>query len=204
MPDFYQKGEYDLGGFAVGFLPPSRALPLKSVKAGDALIGIASSGVHSNGFSLLRKLLPSGKSGDARARELLTPTRIYAKALAPLIEARSFKGLAHITGSGFLNVPRISEKVSYEIELPGPGKRPPIYEWITDSSRLSLTELAQTFNMGIGMVGVVPAGQAASVLKKLKRSGESAWQIGEVVKKGSKSSSQVHLSLLGERVSLQY
>lgn len=189
MPEFYQEGEYDLGGFAVGQLSPKEALPRKDIKPGDTLIGIASSGPHSNGYSLLRKLLAQDDS-DARARELLTPTRIYAKALVPLIQTRAFKGLAHITGSAFLNVPRMSGKVSYEIRLPEAKDAPPIFQWIRERSGLPLSELAQTFNMGIGMVAIVDSRKESEVLKKLKRAGERAWVIGEVRKtrKGAKES----------------
>lgn len=194
MPDFYSPGEYDLGGFAVGFVEPRRVLPVRDVKAGDAILGVGSSGCHSNGFSLLRKLLPEGTEGDARARELLTPTRIYVKSLSPLISKRAFKGLAHITGSGFLNVPRISSKVSYEITLPPRRELPAIYDWVRERSGVPLSELAQTFNLGIGMVAVVPASRASAVLKALRRSGEEAWEIGRVVRRRAHRDSEVHLS----------
>jgi phosphoribosylformylglycinamidine cyclo-ligase len=182
MPEFYHEGEYDLGGFAVGQLSPKEALPRnKDIKPGDTLIGIASSGPHSNGYSLLRKLLAQDDS-DARARELLTPTRIYARSLVPLIQDRLFKGLAHITGSAFLNVPRMSGKVSYEIKLPAADVAPSVFQWIRERSGLPLSELAQTFNMGIGMVAVVDPKKESTVLKKLKKAGEQAWVIGEVRK----------------------
>lgn len=182
MPEFYHEGEYDLGGFAVGDLSPQQALPKqREIKPGDTLIGIGSSGCHSNGYSLLRKLLEQDYN-DERARELLTPTRIYTRALMPLIEGRYFKGLAHITGSAFLNVPRMSGKVSYEIRLPEASFAPKIYEWVRAQSGLPLEELAQTFNMGIGMVGVTDKKHADLVVKKLKRAGEQAWIVGEVRK----------------------
>ena len=186
MPDFYRPGEYDLGGFAVGVLSPREALPRQEdVKPGDTLLGIASSGAHSNGFSLLRKLLEqeSGAKREERARELLTPTRIYAKCLATLIRERAFKGLAHITGSAFLNVPRISGKVSYEIELPVATEVAPVFQWIRERAGLPFSELAQTFNLGVGMVAVVAPKDAARVLGRLKRAGERAWVIGEVTRK---------------------
>jgi phosphoribosylformylglycinamidine cyclo-ligase len=184
MPDFYARGEYDLGGFAVGIVDPKKALPRRAgVRPGDVLIGLASSGAHSNGYSLLRKLLSEQPGSSATARELLTPTRIYARALLPLIRKSAFRGLAHITGSGFLNVPRISDQVSYEIELPKLSERPKIYEWVQERSKLPLEELAQTFNLGIGMVGAVPSSKASSVLKELKKSGERAWVVGEVVRR---------------------
>jgi phosphoribosylformylglycinamidine cyclo-ligase len=205
MPDFYQPGEYDLGGFAVGFVEPKRALPRKDIRAGDALIGIASSGTHSNGYSLLRRMLGNEIEWDpARVRELLTPTRIYAKPLRPLIQKSLFKGLAHITGSGFLNVPRMSEKVSYRIELPSQSELPPIYDWVRAESGLPLAELAQTFNLGLGMIGVVPARQVKPVLAALKRSGERAWQVGEVIARKRGHGSQVFFTSSGESVTLNY
>jgi phosphoribosylformylglycinamidine cyclo-ligase len=204
MPDFYADGEYDLGGFAVGLVNAREWLPSKKVAPGDAIIGIAASGCHSNGFSLLRKLVPDGRKGDELASELLTPTRIYCKSVLPLIKARAVKGLAHITGSGFLNVPRISEKVSYEITLPPATERPLIYEWVRERSGLPLQELAQTFNMGIGMVGVVPASKATEILKKLKKSGEKAWELGRVVKRRAKQPSEVHLTEGPQTVTMRY
>ncbi len=197
MPDFYQSGEYDLGGFAVGFLSPKQSLPRKDVKPGDVLIGLASSGAHSNGFSLLRKMLPPEPERTELARELLTPTKIYVKSLMGLIEMRKLKGLAHITGSGFLNVPRISEKVSYEIRLPAESELAPIFKWIRDESGLSFSELAQTFNLGIGMVLVVDPKDRAAVLSSLKRTGEKAWVIGQVSKRRKGEPSEVYLSQEG-------
>ena len=194
MPDFYSPGEYDLGGFAVGFVDPKRVLPRKDIRPGDALIGIGSSGFHSNGYSLLRRLIPAGPEGDLLARELITPTRIYTKAVLPLIRAGAVKGLAHITGSGFLNVPRMSEKVSYEIRLPELEQLPKVFSWIREQTPSSLEELAQTFNLGLGMIAVVPASKADQVLKKIRRAGETAWVVGEVRKRRPGLSSEVLVS----------
>jgi phosphoribosylformylglycinamidine cyclo-ligase len=107
-----------------------------------------------------------------------------------------FKGLAHITGSGFLNVPRMSDQVSYEIHLPIPVERPPIFQWVRAQSGLSLEELAKTFNLGLGMVGVVSASDVAETLKKLEGAGEKAWEVGQVIARRSASSprSEVKLS----------
>ena len=197
MPDFYSAGEYDLAGFAVGMVNAKNALPLKTIRPGDILIGIRSSGFHSNGYSLLRKLIPQGAAqeaeGAAIAQELLTPTRIYSKAIQPLLDKKLVKGLAHITGSGFLNVPRMSDKVSYEIHLPAIEERPSIIQWVQSRSGLSFEELSQTFNMGIGMVAVVAPAKISQVLKMLKSKGETAWEIGEVRRrKGSQSEVVVH------------
>ena len=203
MPDFYTDGEYDLAGFAVGKVEPSCVLPSKKIKAGDVLIGISSSGCHSNGYSLLRKLFFEGKSSDL-ARELLTPTRIYAKALLPLIRKRMINGLAHITGSGFLNVPRMSEKVSYAITLPPREEVPKVFDWVREKSGLSLEELAQTFNLGVGMVCAVRAEKVKTILSHLKKAGERAWVIGEVERKKSGAGSQVHLCDGTQTVTLNY
>ncbi len=204
MPDFYAPGDYDLAGFAVGWMHPREVLPQKEIRAGDVLIGLASSGCHSNGYSLIRKLLPSGPEGDAQAHEFLTPTRIYARALNPFIRKRTFKGLAHITGSGFLNVPRMSERVSYEICLPPAKERPPVFEWLKSRSGLNLAEMAQTFNLGIGMVLVVSPQSSGQVIRALTRKGETAWEIGRVVKKRAKQPSQVILREGNESVTLDY
>ena len=204
MPDFYAAGDYDLAGFAVGMVNANKVLPKNKIRPGDTLIGIGSTGCHSNGYSLLRKLLPEGKAGDTIARELLTPTRIYARSLLPLIQAKKLKGLAHITGSGFLNVPRISDSVSYAMELPPDKELPQIYDWIRSQSGLSLGELAQTFNLGIGMVAAVSPDDAAGVLRKLKRAGEKAWVIGEVLKSRPKKGSEVFLKRGSDSVTLAY
>ena len=207
MPDFYSAGEYDLGGFAVGQVAPRDVLPKKEIKPGDVLIGVASSGVHSNGYSLLRKLIPVGPEGDEIARRLITPTKIYAKSMAPLIRERLVLGMAHITGSGYLNVPRMSEKVSYEIILPPISALPgsaSIYTWVIEKSGLGLNELAQTFNLGIGMVLVVKKNKVPDVMKKLKKAGEKAWVIGQVVKKKPGQPSTVRVTSGHESVELIY
>jgi phosphoribosylformylglycinamidine cyclo-ligase len=213
MPDLYSSGEYDLGGFAVGFVEPKRVLPRVkgpakglrgSVAAGDALIGIASSGTHSNGYSLLRKLLPEGAESNLLARELLTPTRIYVKPLLPLVRKGVIKGMAHITGSGFLNVPRISEKVSYDITLPPRAERPKIYDWVRSRSGLPLEELAQTFNLGIGMVLAVDPKKAPEILRALKKSGEKAWSIGQVIRKRAGQGCEVLLRDEHDSIRLSY
>ncbi len=202
MPDFYSPGEYDLAGFAVGMADPKKVLPLKTIRPGDELIGIRSSGVHSNGFSLVRRLIPAGPEGDALAKKFLEPTKIYVKSLLPLTRVGAVKGLAHITGSGFLNIPRLSEKVSYEIHLPPAAERPDVFGWLQQKSGLGLAGMCTTFNMGIGMVVAVPKGSSAKVIQKLKKSGEIAWLIGQVVKRASARPSEVHVSDSDERVTI--
>ena len=190
MPGFYQPGEYDLAGFAVGMVDKSKVLPDKKIRAGDVLIGISSAGFHSNGFSLIRKLFKAWKptkklSRAALAKELLKPTQIYSRALAGLIENDMVKGLAHITGSGFLNVPRMSNRVSYEIYLPPPKELPKSFQWLESlkDSSLTFAEKVQTFNMGVGMVIACEPKKAKAVLAKLKKSGFRAWDIGTVTRK---------------------
>lgn len=205
MPDFYQNGEYDLGGFAVGMVNPSLALPAKkatgdAVKPGDVILGLPSSGFHSNGYSLVRKFVDN----DQVARDCLKPTRIYTSACLPLIQKGLLKGLAHITGSGFLNVPRISDQVSYEITLPAWSKVPSVFSWIRHQSGLDLNELAQTFNLGVGMVLVVDPKKAAQVKRMLKRQSEPVLELGRVVKSAKKRDSWVKVRAESESCELHY
>jgi phosphoribosylformylglycinamidine cyclo-ligase len=193
MPDFYAHGEYDLGGFAVGSLEPRRLLPKRQIRKGDVLIGLGSSGPHSNGYSLIRKLLPQGPEGDGEARKLLEPTRIYVKSCLPLVQKGLVKGMAHVTGSGFLNVPRMSEKVSYRIELPALEELAPTHRWLREKSRLGLGELATTFNCGLGMVMAVSPKHAQAVLRAVRKSGEKAWVVGEVRPRSKGKPSQVEV-----------
>lgn len=193
MPGFYEAGEYDLAGFAVGVVEKKNVLPMRGIKPGDVLIGVSSSGFHSNGYSLVRKLFAAWKptktlSKKTLAKELLKPTMIYTKAVEKLIAQGAVKGLAHITGSGFLNVPRMSDKVSYEINLPDLKERPKAYHWLESLKDSSLTfeEKVQTFNMGIGLVMVCDSKKAAKVLTHLKKNNYKAWKIGQVVRKKAK------------------
>lgn len=180
MPDFYPGGDYDLAGFAVGLVEKRRVLPSGKIKKGDVLLGLGSSGFHSNGYSLLRKWLGPPKENTDLAKELLTPTVIYQKALSPLLDGSGIKGLGHITGSGFLNVPRMSSKVSYDIQLPKLSELPRVFTWLRSQS-LSFQEAAQTFNMGIGMVMVVDPKKSQSIQTHLRRRGVRSFELGEVM-----------------------
>lgn len=209
MPDFYASGEYDLGGFAVGSLTPKELLPKKKLMPGLTLIGLSSSGFHSNGFSLLRRLAKKGTQTHFK-KKLLTPTRIYVKSLMPLLAQNWVEGMAHITGSGFLNVPRMSEKISYEIQLPTPAQQraagqkitAELYEWVARESQLDLEELAQTFNMGIGMVLAVKKQNVNKVMLALKRQGETAWILGQTLSRVKNC--QVQIRQEGHAVTLVY
>jgi phosphoribosylformylglycinamidine cyclo-ligase len=217
MPGFYQPGEYDLAGFAVGVVSKAQVLSAKSIKAGDVLIGISSSGFHSNGYSLVRKLFKTWKPSlkfqalcpwattrKKVAAELLRPTVIYTRAVEGLIAKNLVKGLAHITGSGFLNVPRMSDKVSYDIQLPPLSERPRAYHWLEamKNSTLSFEENVQTFNMGIGMVLVCDKAKQRAVLAHLQKSQFKAWNLGQVIKK--RSQCEVQITSEGQSAKLVY
>ncbi|WP_145949988.1 phosphoribosylformylglycinamidine cyclo-ligase [Paenibacillus sp. Y412MC10] len=191
MPGMYAEGEYDIAGFTVGVVDKSKIINGASIAPGDTVIGIASSGVHSNGFSLVRKLLLEqsgyslhdeipelgGKLGDV----LLTPTKIYVKPLLALLEKVNVKGMAHITGGGFIeNIPRmLPANVNVDIRY---GSWPilPIFELMQNKGSIANRDMFTTFNMGIGLVLVVSEGDAQQALELLKASGEEAYIIGSV------------------------
>ena len=181
MPGFYHEGEYDLAGFAVGRVAARRVLPQKSIRPGDILLGFGSSGFHSNGYSLLRQWIAADKDPKAKARELLTPTRLYVQSVGPLLKQGKLKGLAHITGSGFLNLPRMSDKVGYDITLPKATEVPACFEWARRQS-ITFAELVQTFNMGVGMIAAVSPAHVQHVLRHMHKMKIPAWELGKVIK----------------------
>jgi phosphoribosylformylglycinamidine cyclo-ligase len=216
MPGMYHAGEYDLAGFAVGLVHPKKALPrskgAQAVKPGMTLVGLRSSGFHSNGFSLIRRLadawdparskLSWAKSREALLRELMIPTTLYTDAVLPAVEKGLYAGLAHITGSGFLNVPRISEKVSYEIELPPSSKLPRAYEWLAETGAVATAERLTTFNCGVGMIGAVKPQDAKRVVAIARKAGIDAWIVGETVPRKRGAESEVRVSADGGRFTL--
>ncbi len=192
MPGMYSEGEYDIAGFTVGIVDKPKVITGSEIAAGDAVIGLASSGVHSNGFSLVRKLLleDGGYELTAQVAELdhavlgdvlLEPTRIYVKSSLALQAVVQVKGMAHITGGGFIeNIPRmLPENVNVDIEY---GSWPilPIFQLMQAKGAISNRDMFTTFNMGIGMVIVVPAEQAEQALAVLEQHGEQAYRIGTV------------------------
>lgn len=180
MPGMYDDGEYDLAGFSVGEVKKSQLLDGKKLKAGDALVGLASSGLHSNGFSLVRKLIREEETDWWKSA--LTPTRIYVKnALAALANKKlGVKAFAHITGSGFYNIPRMNPKFAYVIEaLPPP---PPIFALLQERAGLDAQEMYSTFNMGVGFVIACEAKKADALVAFLNEKGERAQRIGHLAK----------------------
>lgn len=191
MPSFYPDGEYDMAGFAVGIVDKEKVINGKNIKAGDVLIGLESSGVHSNGFSLIRKLFGETKSEidvyDERLQKtygeaLLEPTRIYVKSILGLMQKVEVKGIAHITGGGFIeNIPRVfPDGIGCEIDL-NSYELSPLYEIIKEKSGLKNEQLYNTFNMGIGMVVVVAESDVQKTLNLLGELGEKAHVIGKTI-----------------------
>jgi phosphoribosylformylglycinamidine cyclo-ligase len=193
MPGLYAAGDYDLAGFAVGAAERGTLLPRDDVKAGDAVIGIASSGVHSNGFSLVRKVVErSGLSWDAPApfapeqslgEAVLTPTRVYVAAcLAAIRETKAVKALAHITGGGFPdNIPRaLPKSLGARIDLTQVPVLP-VFKWLAAAGGIAEPEMLRTFNCGIGMIAVVAPQDANAVMNALAGAGETVVKLGDVV-----------------------
>lgn len=191
MPGFYPEEEYDIAGFAVGVVEKSKIIDGKRIQAGDVLIGLPSSGVHSNGYSLVRKLLnptaerlhqPVEVLGCTLGEELLKPTRIYVKTILELKEKYDLKGISHITGGGFMeNIPRmLPAGLGIRIHK-GTWPILPIFTLLQQLGQLTDRDVFNTFNMGIGMVIAVDADCAEDILQHLKTCGETAYRIGEVV-----------------------
>lgn len=193
MPGLYQPGDYDLAGFAVGAVERGTILPRADIAAGDAVIGLASSGIHSNGFSLVRKIVErSGLGFEAPApfapdktlgEALLVPTRLYVKScLAAIRKTGAVKALAHITGGGFPdNIPRALPKaLGAEIDL-SKVNVPPVFRWLAQEGAVAVPEMLRTFNCGIGMVAVVTQDKADEVIAVLREHGEAATVIGVVM-----------------------
>ncbi|MBR1561301.1 MAG: phosphoribosylformylglycinamidine cyclo-ligase [Clostridia bacterium] len=192
MPGFYPEDEYDLAGFSVGVVDKSKIFEPDSVQAGDALIGLSSSGVHSNGFSLVRKVFDVEKGGldvycDDLGRTLgealLEPTRIYVKPVLKLAESVTIKAVSHITGGGFYeNIPRsLPDGLTACIAL-NKLNTPPLFDRIAKAGDIPARDMYNTFNMGVGMCLTVPADQADQAVRVLRENGEDARVIGEVVK----------------------
>ena len=188
MPGFYAEGEYDMAGFAVGIADKDKIINGSNIKEGDKLIGIASSGIHSNGYSLIRKVFPDLNeefNGEEVWKTLITPTKIYVKPVLKLLESYEIKGMSHVTGGGFIeNVPRmfnggnftaVINKDSYPL--------PAIFERIIEKG-VDKDHMYNTFNMGIGFVLAVKEEDVAPIIKALEEMGEKAYEIGYVTSGG--------------------
>jgi phosphoribosylformylglycinamidine cyclo-ligase len=200
MPGLYRDGDYDLAGFAVGAAERNALLPRPDIAAGDVVLGLASSGIHSNGYSLARRVVErSGLGWDAPApfdksptlgEALLTPTRIYVRScLAAMRETKALKGLAHITGGGFPdNIPRVlPDGAGVALDL---ARVPvlPVFKWLAATGNIDAPEMLRTFNCGIGMIAIVDAEGADAVMQVLTRAGETVVRLGEVTTAASGAS----------------
>jgi len=194
MPGFYQSGDYDLAGFCVGVVESDKLIDGSTISINDRVIGLAASGLHSNGFSLARKvLLEKGKlsvhdsvPGLSRTvgLELLEPTRIYVKCLLNIFKNFKIKGLVHVTGGGFYdNIPRIIPNVCRCVITKKSWEIPPIFSVIQDMGHVEEKEMFRVFNMGIGMMMIVAEKDSREILDRLHAMGEKAWLIGVVEKK---------------------
>jgi len=189
MPGMYPVGEYDLAGFAVGVVEKSQVITGKTIQAGDVVLGLASNGAHSNGYSLVRKIIEVSKpdlsakfEGDKTLSDvIMAPTRIYVKPLLKLMQAMSVKGMAHITGGGITeNVPRVlPENVVAQIDAKS-WEMPKLFQWLQENGGVAQGEMYRTFNCGIGMVVIVAAEQAADAIKLLQAEGETVYTLGAI------------------------
>ena len=196
MPDFYGEGEYDMAGFSVGMVDKEKIITGEHVAEGNVIIGIASSGIHSNGYSLVRKVFFDKMNmkvdtyvdelGQTLGEALLTPTKIYAAACNAVLPKYDVKGIVHITGGGFFeNIPRVlPEGLAAKIKV-GTWKVPPIFPYIKKCGNIDKIEMFSTFNMGVGMMMIASAKDADAAVKDLRAAGETADIIGQIVKSDS-------------------
>lgn len=188
MPGMYSHGEYDLAGFAVGVVEKDRIINGATIQEGDIVLGLASSGAHSNGYSLIRKIIENKRidlsadfHGKTLADVIMAPTRIYVKSLLALIKQLPVKGLAHITGGGLVeNVPRILPHHAMAVLQKNSWQMPPLFHWLQQQGNVTDHEMTRVFNCGIGMVIVVAPDHAENAMDSLRASGETVWKIGEI------------------------
>jgi len=199
MPGMYNKGDYDLAGFCVGVVEKSKIITGKQVAKGDVLIGLASTGPHSNGYSLIRKIIEvSGADlnaefdGASLGERLLAPTRIYVKPLLKLLEKVNVHAMAHITGGGLLeNLPRVMPEDTLARIDANSWSKPAIFDWLQEKGNVESNEMYRTFNCGIGMVLVVAAEDAEQTLSMMQEQQIDAWQIGQIDSKTAADQEQV-------------
>ncbi|MFT4991975.1 MAG: phosphoribosylformylglycinamidine cyclo-ligase [Polaromonas sp.] len=192
MPGMYPDGEYDLAGFAVGAVEKSKILTGQTIAAGDVVLGLASSGVHSNGFSLVRKCieragdqLPATLDGKPFKEAVMEPTRLYVKNVLAALAAHPIKALAHITGGGLLeNIPRVLPEGLAAHLRKGSWPQTELFAWLQNTAAISDFEMNRTFNNGIGMVVVIDAANAAATAQMLREAGEKVFEIGMIAARG--------------------
>jgi phosphoribosylformylglycinamidine cyclo-ligase len=189
MPGMYPEGEYDLAGFAVGVVEKSRIIDGSGIAPGDVVLGLASSGAHSNGYSLIRKIIArscpdmGAKFEDDKtlADVVMAPTRIYVKSILALMEKVTVKGMAHITGGGLLeNVPRVLPEHTLAVLEKSAWPRPRLFDWLQAEGQVAEDEMHRVFNCGIGMVVIVAASEAGVAEETLRQKGEQVWRIGQI------------------------
>jgi phosphoribosylformylglycinamidine cyclo-ligase len=191
MPSMYPDGEYDLAGFAVGAVEKSKIIDGKSIRPGDAVLGLASSGAHSNGYSLVRKIIERANpdfNADFHGRPLravvMEPTRIYVKPLLALMDKLAVKGMAHITGGGLVeNVPRVLQDNLTAVLHRDAWTMPPLFTWLQQHGQVADAEMHRVFNCGIGMAVIVAAADADRAVTELTATGEAVWRIGEIAER---------------------
>lgn len=193
LPDFYKEGEYDLAGFGVGVVDRSNIIDGSEIAVGDQIIGLASSGIHSNGYTLVRRLLFDDLGmkvddplvGTTVGEELLKPTIIYVNTVHVLLRDFRILGIAHITGGGLTeNVPRVLPQGCQAVIRKGSWDAPEIFQYLQFAGQLAEEEMFRTFNMGVGMVLIVNPGQTEEIMDRLRGMGQAAWVIGEIKERG--------------------
>lgn len=192
MPGMYAENEYDLAGFAVGIVEKDAIITGENIAEGDVVLGLASSGAHSNGYSLIRRIIEKAspdlnaefENGKTLGEILLEPTRIYVRPILSLLKAIEIKGMAHITGGGLLeNIPRVLKPHLKAVLNNDSWHRPKLFEWLQNEGQVEKEEMARTFNCGIGFVIIVAANNANTAIQHLENAGEKVYQIGTIQKR---------------------
>ena len=182
MPGMYKGEEYDLAGFCVGIVEKNKIIDGSKVSAGDQLIALGSSGPHSNGYSLIRKVLEKSKPSSSQLNSLIEPTKIYVKSILSLIQNLPVHAISHITGGGLLeNIPRVLPKHLAANLDQNSWELPQIFKWLQSEGNIDIMEMYRVLNCGVGMVVIVPKALSGEAIKILKSCGENAWLIGEVI-----------------------
>jgi phosphoribosylformylglycinamidine cyclo-ligase len=181
MPGLYKSGDFDLAGFTVGVVEESKRINGSNVETGDVIVGLASTGLHSNGFSFVRKVFTKDFIKE-KASDIMKPTQLYVKPVLKYLKANTVKAMAHITGGGFYdNIPRVLPKNKSAVIHAESWKIPQVFHWIKESGKTTYKEMYRTFNMGIGYVLVVPAADSVKAINFFAKENIDAWKIGEIV-----------------------